>query len=72
MKVFIGKVPYLDINQSALAFGERRMLAIAGTTYPASLGVGPKLIVKNAIQDINFLAAGMHVGIKHRIGSPAH
>jgi hypothetical protein len=65
-------MPYFDVNEGALFFSERSMLAIAGTTYPASLGVGPKLIVKDAIQNENFLAAGMHVGIKHRIGSPAH
>jgi hypothetical protein len=72
MEVFIGKVPYLDINQSALAFGERRMFTVTGATYPASLRVGAKLIVKDAFQNKNLLAAGMHVGIKHRIGSPAH
>jgi hypothetical protein len=65
-------VPYLDVNESALFSSKRGMLTIAGATYPASLGVDPKLIMKDAIQDVNVLAARMNMGVKYRIGSPAH
>jgi hypothetical protein len=42
-------MPYFDVNQGALFFGKWGMLAIAGTAYPTSLGIDPKLIVKDAI-----------------------
>ena len=65
-------MPYFDVNEGALFFGKRGMFAIARTAYPASLGVGPKLIVKDAIQDVNFFTARVNMRVKYRIGSPAH
>jgi hypothetical protein len=65
-------MPYLDVNQGALFISKRGMFAVSGTAYPTSLGIGPKLIMKYAIQDIYFLAARMHMWVKYRIGSPAH
>jgi hypothetical protein len=65
-------MPYFDVNEGALIFGKRGMFAIAGTAYPASLGIDSKLIVKDAIQHVYFLAARMNMGVKYRIRSPAH
>jgi hypothetical protein len=42
-------MPYFDVNQGTLFFGKGSMFAVAGTTYPTSLGIDPKLIVKDAI-----------------------
>jgi hypothetical protein len=42
-------MPNFDVNQGALFFGKGGMFAVAGTAYPTSLGIDPKLIVKDAI-----------------------
>jgi hypothetical protein len=65
-------MPYLDVNQGAFFISERGMFAVSGATNPTSLGIDPKLIMKYAIEDVYFLAAWMHMGVKYRIGSPAH
>jgi hypothetical protein len=65
-------MPYFDVNQGALFFGKWGMFAVTRAAYPTPFGVDPKLIVKDAIQDINFLAARMNMRIKYRIGSPAY
>jgi hypothetical protein len=65
-------MPYFDVNKGTLFFGKWGMFAITGTAYPASLGIDPKLIVKDAIQDVNFLAARMYMGIKYGIRGPAN
>jgi hypothetical protein len=65
-------MPYFDVNKGTPLFGKRGMFAITGTAYPASLGIDPKLVMKDAIQDVNFLAARMNMRVKYRIGSPAY
>jgi hypothetical protein len=37
MKLLIRKMPYLDVNQSAIAFGERSVFTETGATNPAIL-----------------------------------
>jgi hypothetical protein len=65
-------MPHLDVNEGTLFFGKRGMFTVSGATNPTSLGIDPKLVMKDTIEDINFFAARMHMGIKYGIRGPAH
>jgi hypothetical protein len=65
-------VPYLDVNEGALFFGKRGMFTVSGATNPTTLGIGPKLVMKDAIENVDFLATRMHMGVKHGIRGPAN
>jgi hypothetical protein len=63
-------VPYLDVNERAFRSSKGGVFAVTGAANPAPHGIGSKLIMKDAIEDVNFLAARMNMGIKDRIRSP--
>jgi hypothetical protein len=65
-------MPHLDVNEGTLFFGKRGMFTVSGATNPTSLGIDPKLVMKDTIEDEDFLAARVYMRIKYRIGSPAH
>jgi len=61
-----------DINQGTLGPGKGRMLTVARTANPRAGRIATVLIMKDPLQDKNFLASGMNVPIEHRVRAPFH
>ena len=60
----------LDVDESAIRFGVRGVIAVGFITEPSACGVGTKFVMEGALQDDDFFATGVDVGIELSIRLP--
>ena len=58
------------VDESAIGFGVRSVLAVGFITEPSPCGVGSKFVMESPLQDNNFFSPGMNVRIELGIGLP--